>query len=183
MRTTVRSGSPWLLGSLLAFASLVAAGCCACPMPHSSIWNASQVEALTVQNATSAGASGLVTVWENDAWRIESIPMHRDRGYRKMAVVTFAYRKTVNEGKAKYFRAVDSHGDQIPPFVGWYAAGSNPGLGDEAVSGAGRVTKSGDAEVKTRTTTGGEGERVYLFDKTSPAGAETYLKHDWTNKM
>lgn len=157
---------------LAAVALCVVVGCA---MPHSAIWNPAELESLVQRNAARAGITGLVSVAEEGAWRVESFPIERNAGVTRMAVATFAYRRTVNEGQSRYFPVVDSQNHSVPTYFGWFSAATAPGLGEDILSGQSRTTRAGSTVVTTSVTPGAEGVPVVLINKNSPAGNDTYL--------
>ncbi len=165
------------LGSLAV--ACVLAGCAMPKMksPHTWMWNDSRIQHLVTENAAHSGWTGLVSHAEDGRYRVESIPMWRSRDLRTMRVVTFTYERQKADTGTVFARVVDSRGKALEPVVSQVTSGGNPGLGEELLTGQPKETVVEGMRVVSRMTRGEEGKTVYLFEKWSTAGNDTFLTH------
>lgn len=169
----------FVLPSLCALALVLGVVGCRVHMkhkgPHTWMWNDARTMDLVTQNATHAGWTGLVSIREDDRYRVESIPMWRSDDLRSMHVVTFAYARRQGDEGLVYARVVDSRHQVLEPVVMVVSSGGNPGLGEELLTGTPIETRGEGIRVVSRKTRGELGETVYLFEKWSAAGNDTFL--------
>ncbi len=161
---------------LACFVLALAVGC-KMQVPETDQWVRARPLEMIQENAARAARTGLVTVMETAHYRVESVPMYRGDSLQRMAVVTWSYSKHPGEGKPVYAPLGDSQGDGHSPHVDWLSSSFAPGLAEQVLSGQSVWTHAGDIDVRTQATPGPEWHPVYLFEKKSPAGHESFLKH------